>query len=527
MANALQQRRPDGRAPVGLPRVGVVPAQELAARRRLFDALAASFGVHFEVGAAAGDAATVAFGVEAPPGPPSVRFAPAATRLQGDVALHDVPSLDARLRGHTLADGRALGPPLPVEPGDVVLASCAGSAVWTAGPDGLARRSAVAPDELGAEESVRDQFLDGRFLGLLTLVELLRAVTGGGGWTPPPPRACFVLDDPNLHRPRYGHADFHELAAHARRHGYHVTVATVPADQWLVSDRAADAFRDTADLSLAVHGNDHLHGELGLPLDAQAREALVSQALRRIESLERRTGLRVARVMVAPHETCSDAMAETIVRSELEALCYGFGARAAGRPRADWEPADLRGPGLPVLPRRPLRSPRGELVLRAYLDQPLILGFHQRDLADGLEVLAEAAAEIDAIAQPRWLPLGEIARANVARRRDGDTLRLRPYARRFTVDVPPGVETVSVELPSTHAAPELELLIARAQVGAVSRPLAVTPGESLDLVLRRVDAFDHHTVAAPRRKVWAAPRRLVTEGRDRLSAAGPRRRARR
>jgi hypothetical protein len=163
-------------------------------------------------------------------------------------------------------------------------------------------------------------------------------------------------------------------------------------------------------------------------------------------------------------------------------------------------------------------------VLRAYLDQPLILGCHQLDLANGLEVLAEAAAEIDAIAQPHWMSLGEIARANVAWRRDGDTLLLRPYARRFSVDVPPGVDTIVVELPSTHGAPELELLVAHGQVGIVSQPLAVTPGESLDLALRRVGAFDHRTVPPPRRSFWAVQRRLVTESRDRLSPLGPRRR---
>ena len=521
MANALQPRRS---AATGLPRVGVLPAHEFGARARLFDALAASYGVVFERGAFSGCAATVAFGVEAPPGLPSLCFAPTVERRPGDVALHDVPSLDARLRGHTLGDGRALGPPLGVEPGDIVLASCAGAPVWTARPDRPARRSAVAPDELGAEESLRDQFVDGRFLGLLPLIELLRSLAGASGWTPPPPRACFVLDDPNLHRPRYGHADFHELAAHARRNSYHVAVATVPADQWFVSDRAAQAFRDTAALSLAVHGNDHVHGELGRPLATRERKALIAQALRRIESLERHSGLRVSRVMVAPHEICSDAMAETILRSDLEALCYGFGVRAAGRPRADWEPTDLRGTGLPVLPRRPLHSPRGELVLRAYLDQPLILGCHQLDLANGLEVLAEAAAEIDAIAQPHWMSLGEIARANVAWRRNSDTLLLRPYARRFSVDVPPGVDTIVVELPSTHGAPELELLVAHGQVGIVSQPLAVTPGESLDLALRRVGAFDHRTVPPPRRSFWAVQRRLVTESRDRLSPLGPRRR---
>ena len=64
-------------------------------------------------------------------------------------------------------------------------------------------------------------------------------VLGAEGWTLPPPRASFVIDDPNLHWPSYGYLDYRELVAHAPQHGYHVGLATVPLDGWLIDRRAA------------------------------------------------------------------------------------------------------------------------------------------------------------------------------------------------------------------------------------------------------------------------------------------------
>jgi hypothetical protein len=477
-------------------RVGVIPPRERGLRRRLFDALAAAFEVEVVAGLDGADAA-VAIGVEPPPSLPGVAFLDTGGRGAGLVDLSETS-----LRRRRLADDRADGPALPTGPGDVVVAACRGRAVLVR--RGRSYRAAVAPAELGATESLRDRFVVSQFLGLLPLVELLR------GQAPVPAvGACFVLDDPNLHAARYGHVDFAALAAHAAAHGYHVTVATVPADAWFASARAVRAFGPT--LSLTVHGNAHRAHELARPRTAAAREALVAQAVRRIERFEARTGLAVARVMVAPHEECSAEMMETLARSDFEALCNGLGERSEERLLADWLPLDLRAGGLPVLSRRPLAAPRDELALRAYLGQPIVLGLHHGDLAAGLDVLAEAAAEIDALAAPAWQGAGEIVRRCVTTRRDGATLVVRPYGRRFVVDVPADVADVTVELPVTHPEPAAEQIL-----------LDERSGTRLTGRLRRRDAFDAHAVSAPHPSPAARTRRLLVESRDRLQGAWPR-----
>jgi len=56
----------------------------------------------------------------------------------------------------------------------------------------------------------------------------------------PPLRACFVIDDPNLHWPSYGHLDYRRMAEHARRGGYHVESCIGAAKwRWLPMSQAA------------------------------------------------------------------------------------------------------------------------------------------------------------------------------------------------------------------------------------------------------------------------------------------------
>ena len=230
----------------------------------------------------------------------------------------------------------------------VPLASTGAATLWAlAGGAHPAYASAVAPEELGPREALRDHLRAGRFLSLLPLLELLRSVTADHAWSFPRPRAAIVIDDPNLRRPSYGHLDYRTLVPHARAHGYHVAVAMVPLDARWTHPAAVRTFRDGRDvLSLLVHGNDHLRGELARSRGEPEAAALVRQALERIMSFERRTHLSVSRVMAPPHEIWGEAFARAMVDSDLEAMCAdpGEGWRhelARGDPLADWWPAGV------------------------------------------------------------------------------------------------------------------------------------------------------------------------------------------
>ncbi len=479
-ATELASAPPAPRTDTRRARIGIFPAGQRSARRRLLAALEEAYPVSFEghdrwaeldgllaIGpdaprdVPAGLPCLHAVGEElgnAPGGKPSDAVgeelegdalggkpsdapgnAPSNTlgeeRPNGDVragvTLTAHPALAPPLRGASLTD-RCCGP-LPagaLAPGQLTLASVGGAPTWVAeGANHAHELLAAAPAELAEGESLRERLAPGRCLALLALVRFLQSLSATRPSWAAPPQAAFVLDDPNLHWPTYGHLRYEQLALHAREHGYHMVIATTPLDGWFAHPRVVRLFREHAgQLSLCIHGNDHLGPELGrIDSDAQGL-ALAQQALARAGAFQRRTGVTVERVMVPPHEQLSEPAARGLraggfaavcvsrpfpwitPRSPLPAAALGTGPPERGA-LAGWGRRELVVGGLPLLLRAGFDAPREDLVLRAFLGQPLILYGHHDLLADGLDVLAEATAAIDALGPVRWGSLAAIARA--------------------------------------------------------------------------------------------------------------------
>ena len=165
-----------------------------------------------------------------------------------------------------------------------------------------------------------DRLTSGRFAALLPLVEFLRSVSAPSQFSSPRLRAAFVIDDPNLHASSYGYLRFDETRRAAREHGFHVAFATVPLDSWLARRSAAAWFKGS-ELSLLVHGNDHIRRELAHDTTPARAVARLAQAQRRIARLERRSRVGVSRVMAPPHGACSRLTMATLPRVGFEALC--------------------------------------------------------------------------------------------------------------------------------------------------------------------------------------------------------------
>lgn len=453
-------------------RIALVPRGARRTRARLFAALEQAYPVSFKEPppggaselAAAGFDGVLTIGGEArrdlPPSLPSLHALREERAREGaaaGVALAAHDALARPLRGARLTDrwtapvpGDALA---ALPPGYVALATLDGSPAWlleTPGARGAATAAgtsvaleprpgahrelvAAAPAELEPGEALRERLAPGRCLALLALVHFLRRVVGlAGGHASPPLHAAFVLDDPNLHSPRYGHLHYAELARHALTHGYHMAIAMPPIDGWFAHPRAARVFREhPAQLSLCVHGNDHLGAELGRIQSTPQGVALARQALVRAASFERRTGIPFERIMVPPHEQLTEPAARGLRAAGFAGTCVSrpypwiapqrpgpAAALSAGPPergaRAGWEPAELVAGGLPVLLRTGFNAPREDLVLRAFLGQPLIVYGHHDTLAGGLDVLADSAAAIDALGDVRWGSLAAVARGVVA-----------------------------------------------------------------------------------------------------------------
>ena len=417
--------------------VGVCPPAERERRERLFGALEQALPVRFEgrePDRLRGRLAGVISFEDVDPEvlthqPCFVVGGSSCGAIAGVVDLSASQSLDTRLRGRTLVDSRAAGLEGLRVDGDTVRASCQGKALWIS--RGTVQRVALAPEELLPEESLRDQLVPGRWLSLLPLVHFLREVADDAEWQPPVTRASFVIDDPNLHWPSYGHVRFADLARAAEESNFHVAFATIPLDAWFVHRRAARLFRENDRvLSLLIHGNNHTREELARPLSDRHAHALLAQALRRATTLEERSGVAVSPIMVAPHGLCTEPMMRAMLHIGFQGLCHSWGSpRSIDRPLADWEPGEIRAGGFPVFPRQPVTGPRDDLVLRSFLGQPLILYGHHGDLADGLGVLDEAADFVNREGGVAWGSLADIASSSYVTKCDGPTLRIRVFAR--------------------------------------------------------------------------------------------------
>jgi hypothetical protein len=521
--------------------VGVTPAEQLLRRPLLFAALEAALPVRFEgrpLGELRGLDALLALGSQGdsamPLGLPSLSLATTEPEVEGEAVpnvLADAAELDPRLRGSSLPDNRleaALGEAVESVAGEsaTVLATSSGTPTWVR--EGTVERALLIPDELEAREALRERLCDKRSAALLPLLHFLRERTKEIRWQPPPARASLLFDDPNLHWPSYGFVKLADLGEHARRHGYHVALATVPLDAWFAHPAALRALKASAGaISLVVHGNDHDGAELGRQASETEAIALAAQALRRVEAFGRRTGIPVDRVMVPPHEACSRETAEALRRCGFEAISmtrpcpwlewepHSWLARPEPvDPLVAWNPAAFV-EGLPLLLRHPLaqRSP-AELALRAFLDQPLILYGHHDDLLGGPEALLEAVDEVNGLATTRWCPLSEIAATNFETRRQGDGLAIRLLTRRARIDVPADATELTIQTPVSG--PDQQILGIDGKNACLGEPVPVEPDSSVEVTLSPRDAVDLDAIPSPRRRPLAVARRLASEGRDRL-----------
>jgi hypothetical protein len=473
------------------------------------------------------------FGVDAPDTLPAlVTMVGGASQVLGElVEIASTPHVDSRLRGRALDDADIEGAPvLKVTPGDTVVASVGGAPVWVERAGRRHTAVSLGPGELPEGVSLRSMLAPGRWLGVVPLVSFIRALVSEVDLAPPPPKACFVMDDPNLHTARYGYLGYRELIRHGDRLGHHTSIAMVPLDAYFARSGVVGLFRDNRSrLSLSIHGNDHRKHELDSFIDADDRVGALSQSLERMSRFERRTGLHVERIMVPPHEAAS---LETVV--DLAAL--GFEAATMTRTEpwagpwpgvsalAGWLPAHV-GEGVPVISRFPLGTPPDEIALHAFLDQPLVVYGHHWDLRDGLDILETYVTDFARLEGLEWVSLEAISRSNYAARAEHATLTVRPYGSTIDVDVPGDVDQIRLELPATFdwcAPSELAVSID----GTVSSPF-LHDGDSVPLEVKastrvRIDLLHPSqplVAGAKRQQAWPLARRLLTEARDRATPA--------
>lgn len=435
-------------------------------------------------------------------------------------------NLHRAIRGQTLVEygPRELSFCTPTD-GDSAVASLDDCAIWTV--RGLVHRVTIdLPCLVDNDDLLYGHCQPKCWLGLLPFLHFLRSLTAEGDWQAPALRACFIIDDPNLHAQTYGGVDFRRLAYDARERNYHVAIATVPLDAWYVNQNAARLFSEYSDcLSLAVHGSDHTRCELTDTYESQFRR--LSQALQRIDALERKTGLDVSRVMVAPHEACSEITMDLMLKLGYEGLVIKPSKLRYWTPKKDWgrdfgfRNVEWTSAGFPIVLRFLLQESVTQARLAAFLGQPIVPYGHPSDIS--LELLRNFAEAINS-SDVRWTDLKSIMRSNYRTRTIGDLLQIQLGSRHVRLKVPEQTRQISVERPWMLETEAETLVVVRGagegsiepSAGRITGPFDVIPGSEITIRTLPKEQVNYRTLPKPRSSAWSMVRRVLVEARDRL-----------
>jgi hypothetical protein len=413
--------------------------------------------------------------------------------------------------------------------GDSTLASHDSLKLWVRRSNGNAELHTVATElpSLPSDRLLWEFLRPEGWLAPLPLLHFVRRITAGIDWSPAPQHACFMFDDPNLHSIKYGYLDYARLADHARGYNYHAAIATIPLDAWYAGRKAVDVFRRHGKyLSLLMHGNDHVKNELGCDSNESDVLRMLAQALRRVTQFERRTRLRVERVMAPPHGGCSDSVLAQAARLSIEAVCTSAEPLASAQKRISLPlafgllPAWF-GPGcFPVIRRWDMVYGLIPLRLAAFFGQPIVAYGHHQDCAEGFGALAQIATALNSWGKTIWTSLETTLSGNCRIMRDNELMHVQVWSRNVTVPVPERVSHVIVHATVGGAPDQGTIWVAssdgQAQECTPGVPFRVAGPGGLRLRINSGDLIDPATVGRPGYRLWPAVRRALSMGRDRL-----------
>lgn len=415
----------------------------------------------------------------------------------------------------------------------IVLASKAGAPVWSKQEvDGQQHHYVSLPiPELNEGEAIFQYFHGEQFLSLLPLLVFLRSFCVDRSWEGPPLQGCFMFDDPNLHWRTYGFVNFAEMARHAQACNYHATFATIPLDKWFVHKPTALLFRQYHDqLSLLIHGNNHIAQELARTTEEEDLKRDLQQALRRINEFECCSGLEVSKVMAPPHGACGETSLRLMAQLGFEAACVSRGSLAHHNGQATWvrtlgmRPLDIVA-GLSIFPRFRISSAcHNSILIAAMLDQAIIPVGHHHDVADGLQLLEDLSGFVNSLGAVHWGSMEGISRSHYARKLEGNVLQVRMFTNRIEVQVPEGVDQVIVERSWLRRAGSGRVAW-RYQEDEASvwkfhdsdSPISVPVGRKIEIISRLANLPVPDGRSATAFRMWPVVRRQLTETRDRVA----------
>ena len=426
--------------------------------------------------------------------------------------------------------------PIQLRPNDIILTSHNRDALWVKRKSGPHYHDfqAFSPNELPENHSLWNHLSENNILGFIPLIHFLREIVADISFILPPLRASYIVDDPNIRYSKYGYISFPKLLQSAIIHNYHVSFATIPLDLWWVSKSNIRFFQSkTKYFSLAIHGNNHVRYELIKNYDSQTRRMLLSQALKRVSSFERKNGIIINRVMIPPHGMCAQQMVQEISKLDFDSILvnepfpwvHTIEASKNHKPEnpeiVSWYPADLVEEAFIISRQASLKN----IVLKLFLNRPAILLYHHQDFREGYKILEERANFINNLGDVNWLSVGDIAFSNYACQITGTTMKLQMFSKRIMINKPENINQIVIEIPpgQGRGIGDFKLKIGSCyfnifpnEFGYSSQALPLPNTNKIMITLQTEEYCDYKTVKTPRLSVWPVMRRILTETRDRM-----------
>jgi hypothetical protein len=240
-------------------------------------------------------------------------------------------------------------------------------------------------------------------------------------WAPPETNACLVIDDPPL-KPTYGCVDFEELLALMERHRFSTNIAFIPWNWRRSNPKVVRLFTEKPECySLSIHGCDHTAAEFG----SQDREYLrgkVREAIARMHSHERQTGIRHDRIMVFPQGVFSEAAMDVLKHSNFAAAVNSevMSTDPHSQPiriSDVWDIAVMRYGDFPVFTRRDPSEGIENFAFDILLGKPCIVVIHHDFCRNRYKYLLDFINALNALNCPlSWRSLGEVVRRGYRQR---------------------------------------------------------------------------------------------------------------
>ena len=260
--------------------------------------------------------------------------------------------------------------------------------------------------------------------GLVVALLLLRQLAGAAAWHAPLPVANLTIDDPALRQGLLG-LRYDVLAAQARDHRFHVTIATVPRELPLADEPVVGRLREHPELlSACYHGCDHAGYEFPPTAAARTRygarplaeqRAALERAVEWGRWFTRERGWRLDRVMVFPYGVGPAGLFPDLRRLGFLASCnywdkYPLEAAVPADADLGLRPADVAWEGFPLLWRRSMADRGGLLDL--VLGRPVLHFAHRRELGSDFLPFVERAAAVNRASggAAAWCGLEDVAR---------------------------------------------------------------------------------------------------------------------